>query len=353
MKILFLYTELAGYTVNCLRKAMETFPHIQITVIRWPINKEAPFQFDFGNIEVMEKSDLPGDKLKQWVDNFSPNAIFCSGWIDKDYTAICKSYKNKIPVTLALDNHWIGNLKQRIAALLSPIMVKNTFNHAWVPGEKQAVFARKLGFPINNIERGFYSADVELFSKYGNEAQPLKKVNYPKRFLYVGRYVEHKGIFDMWQAFVEVVQEDKVLDWELISIGTGDMFEQRLEHPQIKHLGFMQPNDFQEVINETSIYILPSHFEPWGVSLHEFTAAGFPVLVSEEVGSSEAFCENGKNGFIFSAGNIEEIKKAMRIMMKLGQNEFLNMQNHSIELSLRNTPEIWSKTLMKIVNGEN
>jgi glycosyltransferase involved in cell wall biosynthesis len=336
-----------------MRKTKETFPHLQITVIRWPINKEAPFQFDFGDIEVLEKSDLPGVKLKEWVENFVPNAIFCSGWIDKEYTTICKYYKNKIPVTLALDNHWVGSLKQRIAAMLSPFMVKSIFNHAWVPGEKQALFAKKLGFQTNRIEKGFYTADVDLFNKYGDIAMPLKRTQYPKRFLYVGRYVTHKGIFDMWKAFIEVITEDKNDEWELWSIGTGDQYEQRIEHPQIKHLGFIQPNDFQEIINQTSTYILPSHFEPWGVSLHEFAAAGFPVLVSKEIGSSEAFCEHGKNGYMFDAGNISQLKNTLRKMMKLNQNEFLTMQNHSIDLSLKNTPELWSKTLMKIANGQN
>ncbi len=353
MKITFLYTELAGYTVNCLRKAKESYTDVQITVVRWPVNKEAPVQFDFGDSKVVEKSDLPGDKLKEWVINQNPDAIFCSGWIDRDYTAICKYFKNKIPVTLALDNHWVGNWKQRIAAVLSPFMVKNTFNHAWVPGEKQALFAKKLGFSEDRIEKGFYSADVELFKGYGDIANPLKAESFPKKFLYVGRYVEHKGIFDMWNAFIAVVTEQKDQEWELWSIGTGDQFDNKLEHPQIKHLGFIQPTEFQEIINQTSIYILPSHFEPWGVSLHEFAAAGYPVLVSEEIGSSEAFCEDGKNGFVFKAGNVEEIKQSLRKMMKLNQNELIQMQNHSIELSLKNTPELWSKTLMKIANGQN
>jgi glycosyltransferase involved in cell wall biosynthesis len=236
---------------------------------------------------------------------------------------------------------------------MSPFMVKNTYNQAWVPGEKQALFAKKLGFPNNRIERGFYSADVDLFQSFGEEALPLKKTNYPKRFLYVGRYVEHKGIFDMWKAFLAVVKEDNATDWEFISIGTGDQYDQRIQHPQIKHLGFIQPNHFQETINETSVYILPSHFEPWGVSLHEFAAAGFPVLVSNEIGSSEAFCEHGKNGYKFEAGNVQEIKQSLRKMMNLNQNEFLSMQNHSIDLSLKNTPELWSKTLMKLANGQN
>ena len=351
MKILFLYTELAGYTVNCLRKAMETTDDLQIVVVRWPVNKEAPFQFDFGSITVVEKSDYSGSGLMNFVEEMKPDAIFCSGWIDKDYTKICKNYRNKIPVVLALDNHWIGNLKQKLAAVLSPLLIKNTFNKVWVPGEKQAMFARKLGFKEKDIEKGFYTADVNLFKAFGENCVKLKSTAFPKKILYVGRYVEHKGIFDLWKAFIEVVTQEKNDSWELICVGTGDQWEKRVEHPQIKHLGFIQPENFQEIINQTSFYILPSHFEPWGVSLHEFAAAGFPVIVSDQIGSSEAFCENGRNGFLFESGNIAQLKDRFSSIMKISQEDFLEMQKHSINLALKNTPTLWGEKLLKLANG--
>ncbi len=352
MNIVFLYTELAGYTITCLKQLVKDYPEVNLHVFRWPVNKEAPFNFDFEGVKVYEKADFSKENLIQKLTEINPSCMVVSGWVDKDYTSAAKRFKKKIPVVLTIDNHWRGDVKQLIASRLSRFLIRDKFNKAWVPGEVQAKFARKLGFKEKDIFKGFYAADTELFSSYGEQANESKAVNFPKRFLYVGRYVEHKGIFDIWNAFIKL-QEEGPNDWELWSVGTGDQWENRVQHDKIKHLGFVQPEDFQHIINETSIYLLPSRFEPWGVSLQEFAAAGFPVLVSENVGSSEAFCDSGKNGFIFESGNLDQIKKSMKEMMNLSQERFNDMSNHSRTLSLQITPQKWTETLMKIANGTN
>jgi glycosyltransferase involved in cell wall biosynthesis len=335
-----------------MKQLIKDFPEVNLHVVRWPVNKEAPFKFDFQNIEIHDKANLPGNKLLSKVEEINPDCIVVSGWVDKDYTAIAKAYRKKIPVVLTIDNHWRGDLKQLVASKLSRFLIRDKFNCAWVPGEVQATFARKLGFKESQISKGFYAADTDLFAHYGTEAKEVKETNYPKRLLYVGRYVEHKGIFDIWKAFVEL-QEAEPNDWELWSVGTGDQWDNKVEHPKIKHLGFVQPEDFQDIINQTSVYLLPSHFEPWGVSLHEFAAAGYPVLVSDKIGSAEAFCENNKNGFTFKSGDVSDIKSVMKKMMNLTQERFNDMANHSRTLSLQITPEKWARTLMKIANGTN
>lgn len=350
MKILFLYSELAGYTLTCLKQFKEEFPESSLFVVRWPVNKEAPFNFDFEGITVLEKSDYPGDQLSKKVAQINPDGLVVSGWMDKDYTAIAKLYKKKIPVVLTIDNHWRGDLKQIVASKLSRFLIRNKFNRVWVPGEVQAKFARKLGFKENHIFKGFYSADVELFEGYGIRCKEEKRAAYPKRLLYVGRYVEHKGIFDIWNAFIEL-QDEETSEWELWSVGTGDQWENRLEHDKIKHLGFVQPNEFADIINKTSVYLLPSHYEPWGVSLHEFAAAGYPVLVSDKVGSSEAFCTDAKNGYVFESGNLVDLKNKLKILMNMNQKTYNEMSEESIRLSESITPTTWAITLNEIITN--
>ena len=43
-RIVFLYTEIATYFLACIEKLAQQ-PNVDITVIRWPLNKEAPFDF--------------------------------------------------------------------------------------------------------------------------------------------------------------------------------------------------------------------------------------------------------------------------------------------------------------------
>jgi len=348
-RALILYTEIAGYTITCINKTIDLYPDVEFYVVRWPVNKEAPFKFELNSAYIYERNDFTNEQLLELANTINPDLIISSGWMDKGYVNVCKHYKGKVKTVLAMDNHWFGNARQKIATLLSSFIVKNKFSHVWVPGKPQRQFAKKLGYKSSEISEGFYSADVDLFSSYFEKAKESKISNFPKRFIYVGRYVKHKGIFDMWNAFIEL-QKEHPNDWELWCIGTGDEFENKIEHDKIKHFGFVQPENFLEYIEKTGVYILPSHIEPWGVSLHEYAAAGFPVICSNKVGSSEKFIQEGKNGYVFPARDIEAIKDSFRKVIDSSENELLEMQKKSIELSLLTTPVKWANTLMKLLN---
>ena len=148
----------------------------------------------------------------------------------------------------------------------------------------------------------------------------------------------------MWNAFIKF-QEETNSEWELWCVGSGDEYENRVEHSKIKHFGFLQPDQFTKVIKETSVYILPSHFEPWGVSVQEFAAAGYPMLLSNKIGAKERFFKEGENGFSFEAANQEEIISSFRKMISLSEKELIKMQNQSNKLSLQVSTENWAKTL--------
>jgi glycosyltransferase involved in cell wall biosynthesis len=349
MNVVFLYTELAGYSIACMQAVIRNYPTVKITVIRWPLNKEAPFKFNFDGLDVYEKNTFGVNELLQFVQQIKPSLLICSGWIDKDYVKVCKSFKGKVPTVLAIDNQWTGRFRQQVARLVSGFTLKRYFSHVWVPGTLQCKYAQKLGFKLVNIKDGFYAADTDLYSNYF-EKYKKNKLDLPKRFLYTGRYVYHKGIFDLWQAFIEL-QNEVPSEWELWCVGTGNEWENRVEHPKIKHLGFIQPNEMNQVIKDTAWYILPSHFEPWGVSLHEFTAAGFPIIVSTNVGSAEQFLSG--NGFVFQSGNIEELKDVMRNAMNVSEDSYRSMSRKSNQLAQQNTPDIWAKTLLSFINDKS
>ncbi|MDQ3192093.1 MAG: glycosyltransferase, partial [Bacteroidota bacterium] len=133
-------------------------------------------------------------------------------------------------------------------------------------------------------------------------------------------------------------------------LGVGQLKEQEVIHPKIKHFGFIQPSEMQKYIAETGVFILPSHFEPWGVVVHEFAAAGFPLILSKEVGASEQFLKNDQNGFIFNGGNIVELKAAMQKVMNKKDTELIDMGQKSVELAKSITPEKWAKTLSSVLS---
>lgn len=343
MKFLFLYTEIAEYFLACCK---ELSNHGEVHIIRWPINKEAPFKFQENNqLKIYSKSDYDFTQLKQLVANINPDAIICSGWIDKDYLKITKDYFEKIPTIMTCDTHWNGSLKQRLATVISRFTLLNIFSHAWVPGQIQKQYVLNLGFKEKNIQTSFYSCDLSHFENIYQLQKAEKQLHFPKRFLYVGRYYEFKGVKELWQAFVEF-QTEQPNEWELWCLGIGDV--EPINHPKIKHFGFVQPKDLAGYTSQTGVFILPSRFEPWGVVVHEFAASGFPLLLSDQIGAKEQFLKVGENGFEFKAQNSDDIKLTLKKIVNASEAELKAMSSYSNTLSKNISPNKWVNNLLSM-----
>lgn len=320
----------------------------EVFLVHWPLNIEAPFQFRLNSrIKIFNRNKLSSFKIHRLLFEINPNVVLVAGWIDKGYIKALNNQPNIKKRILTMDTGWTNSFKQNIGLLPLRIIINGMFSDAFVSGKSQALYAQKLGINPSSIHQGYYSADTDYFNGILNQKEKAKSIN---KVLYLGRYVKHKGIFELWQAFTDIIKENQNLKhWELVCAGTGDQWENRVEHPNIKHLGFLQPNEMEPVLLDTSIYILPSHFEPWGVSVHEMAAAGFPLLLSEEVGSKEAFLEEGKNGFSFPAKNKQALKASLLKMMQLPENELQEMGRHSNKLAQKITPQKWVETIHKIL----
>ncbi len=344
--ILVLYTELAGYTIASLDALARN--NVKVHIVRLPINAEAPFDFSINkSISVYDRKSFDESALQKLAAEIRPNLILCSGWNDKGYLNVCKTWKSEIPVVLAMDNKWNGSARQQIARVVSRFTILSCFTHCWVPGEKQAHYARKLGFKRNKIKTGFYTCDTPLFSTiYGNQTGK-KRNNFPHVFIYAGRYYEFKGVKEMWSAFARF-KKDVPNDWKMISLGVGDV--EPLKHPDIIHEGFVQPDRLAEVMSRSGVFILPSRFEPWAVVVQEFATAGFPLLLSNEVGAAETFLLDGKNGFSFQANDENAILAAMARITTMSDEELFEMGNKSHQLGLQNSPDRWAQTMLSFLS---
>ena len=58
------------------------------------------------------------------------------------------------------------------------------------------------------------------------------------------------------------------------------------------------------------MFVLPSRHDGWGVVVNEAIGAGLPIIVSDRVGARD-LVENGVNGFITIAGNVDSLASAL------------------------------------------
>lgn len=348
MNILFLYTELADYTIACLKALKAAREDIRIKVIHYPVNPEAPFVFDFsgiGNFRCF--NDYAGyAELKSDVSAFSPDIIVCSGWVNRSYVSICRHFRRRAINVLALDNHWQGSLKQWVFRLLSPISLRSVYKYCWVPGEPQRRYARKLSFPDNRILTGFYACDLDRFNHYFEQTRSGKASHFPRSFLCVARYIPAKGYERLWKAFIQW-QEQQPNEWELWCVGTGIGWEQRIEHPKIRHVGFVQGAQWESVIRETGVFVLNSGFEPWGVVVHEFAAAGYPLLLSNKVGAATRFLRD-ENGYLHDPQDEASIIRSFERIAALTDTQLVSMGEKSNALARQLSPQAWASCLLSI-----
>lgn len=350
MKILMLYTQLAGYWMNCIHEYLSLYED-EFVIVRDRVSSEAPYNFTPSDrIRIYDHDHFTKKELLEFCVRENADVVYVTGWIYNDYLDVARYYfKKNIPVICGLDNPWQNTLRQKYGAIYSKLYLTKRFSHVWVPGKSQFEFARRLGFPENKILYGLYSANYKMFYNEYLKNREKKSNQFPHRFIYVGRYNNIKGISDLWKAF-EIFHNESKSDWELWALGTGELFEKRLHHPKVFHKGFVQPKEMPNYLKETGVLVLPSHSDHWGVAVHEFAAAGFPLICSHKVEAASSFLENGKNGFIHTAGDIKSLKESMiKISMKT-DSELLKMGDISARFAGKITPGDWAKTLKKVAD---
>jgi glycosyltransferase involved in cell wall biosynthesis len=345
MHLLVLYEELAWYFVNCLN-VLAKKTNITILVFSKRVNQVAPFKFDFvhPNITIYEREEFQFENLLKKCSEFNPQFLYLGGWSYKPYIRLVKTLKIKNSA-IGFDNQYNGSLKQLVGSIYFRLKLKPYFKGAFVPGIRQELFAKKLGFKTTLIAQGAYCCDTTLFANYYIENRQKKENHFPKRFLFVGRYAIEKGISLLWECFAEI-QSETPNDWELWCVGKGEV--KPFIHPKIRHLGFIQPKELGEIISQTGIFVLPSNFEPWGVVIHEYATAGFPLLCTNQVGASSKFLVDKQNGFCINSNNKFELKEKLREFMMMSDKTMTMMSQKSVKVSNEITPEKWAESLMSL-----
>ncbi|HRH38088.1 MAG TPA: glycosyltransferase family 4 protein, partial [Flavobacteriales bacterium] len=307
--VLFLYTELAPYVLTCMGALAEEHG-IDVHVVHWPVNKEAPFQLEAGKgVTLHDRSGLDDEQLLALLDRVAPMAVFASGWVDKGYLGACRTARVRgIRTVMCFDTAWRGTWRQRANTIASRMWMQRTFSHAWVTGALQAEYASRLGFAKERMRTGFYSAATDGFLRIGTRLMNERKSVWPHRLLCVARYIPTKGQQLLCDAFAELCNEGGAGDWELDLVGTGELYNTVCSspsgtHPRIHHLGFKQVGEMEAVVNHAGAFVLPSTYEPWGVVVHEHACLGLPLLLSSAVGAGERFLKDGENGLLFQAGS--------------------------------------------------
>ncbi len=162
-------------------------------------------------------------------------------------------------------------------------------------------------------------------------------------FSYFGALDDRKGIFDVIEA-IGKYRHEFPCEITLEIGGTGQT--ERLKHlieqynvaDIVNYLGWLDTDSKDTLLRRSDVFIHPSHFESFGISILEAMRYRLPV-VTTSIGGIPDLVTDGINGIIVTPGNTRSIADAMifliehpEIRMEMGHNS----EQHARDFQLSN-----------------
>lgn len=201
--------------------------------------------------------------------------------------------------------------------------------------------------PKNYSILGGIGVDIDFFS------QTIPSNN-PIRFIFIGRFLKEKGIFEYIEA--AKIVKSKYSDVEFIALGgidkenpsalTQSQLDSLLADGTIVSPGHV--NSVKEWLHKASIFVLPSYREGIPCSTQEALACGLPIITTNVPGCRETV-EHLKNGFIVPPFSSQDIAESMLFFIENRDKiSLMGEQSRFLAQSTFNS-KIQSKKLLEII----
>jgi glycosyltransferase involved in cell wall biosynthesis len=343
VRVAILWQTMAGYTRTAFTRLRDRGADVRL--LHQAGDAGAPFDeasVTDGLSATAWRGAPDADFVEGALDAFDPHAVLVSSWHINAYRRAARRRRGRTLRVLCMDNQWWARPKQLLGVASSRALIRPAYDAAFVPGERSADFARRLGFPDERIIWGLYSCDYDLFAPVAEargDAAP------PRAFVFVGRLVDVKGIdvlAEGYRRYRRMVDDP----WPLLVGGVGADGGHLDGLAGVDRLGFVQPGDLSAVLSRSGCLVLTSRFEPWAVVIHEATAAGLPVVCTSACGAASRLVLDGYNGRVVAAGDPEALARALAGISASSYEERQAMTAASRSLARQFTPDRWATHLL-------
>jgi glycosyltransferase involved in cell wall biosynthesis len=124
----------------------------------------------------------------------------------------------------------------------------------------------------------------------------------------------------------------------------------------VRFCGFRNQSELPRFFDIANVFVLPARHEPWGLVVNEAMNAARAVVVSDDVGCHPDLIRDGVEGFVFPAGDVNELAEALRRVLatpettvRMGENALERINTWSFEEDVLALREAIARLTHKIV----
>ncbi len=248
-------------------------------------------------------------------------------------------------------NKWLGRYGKKDG-------VKIGWEHNHYHGNMK--YAREVALSVKNLNylvlvslglKNFYEEMLKgemcrcVYIPNSLDSVPLKPSNLSsKRMISVGRLSKEKGCEDLIQVFNKFKSFDD--EWTLDIVGDGVLRENveelilkyNLEDRVFMH-GFRDKKYINDLLSKSSIYLMCSYTESFGIVLIEAMSYGIPCVAFDSAEGALDIITDCENGFLISNRDYDE----MALKMKFLASDYdlrRKMGKKALETSLKYTSDV-------------
>ena len=333
---------------------------------QWPVYKDDirfPYQvLPSWRRRVGRHSLLLNRGLGAALAKATPDAILCGGY---NYLASWQSLywarRHGVPFSL-----WVESTTRDLRSSSRLIkFLKAEFMHQpaafVVPGKASFEYVTSYGAPEEAIFTAPNAVDTKFFAERAeavrrDEATHRRRLCLPSRFfLFVGRLVRDKGVFELLQAYAALAPELRA-EIGLVLVGDGparlelERRAQAVTPGAVLFPGFTHREELASYYALADLFVFPTYTDPWGLVVNEAMACGLAVISTAVAGCVPDLVEDGWNGRVIAA---KDAARLAGVMAELAENFELRsrMAQHSRERIVHYSPEACAAGIANAVLG--
>jgi 1,2-diacylglycerol 3-alpha-glucosyltransferase len=267
------------------------------------------------------------------LDSLKPSLVAVAGWsFPESLSAIVWAHASGARTIMMSESQEQDAPRLSLREAIKSRVV-SACDAALVGGRRQRDYIVHLGMPRERVFLGYDAVDNYHFSNGADlaraDAANLRHLHgLPERYVLASaRFIPKKNLEKLVTAFARVL-ELAPTPHHLVILGDGPgraVLEAAIVSAglcsRVVLAGFKDYESLPAFYGLADAFVHVSLAEQWGLVINEAAAAGLPLVVSSVCGAAAELIEPGNNGILVNPNDIDDMARALHLIMTLSDAE--------------------------------